>query len=96
MAYFVRLVSFTSEGSKDVMEFPNRRKEFFDAAKKLNIDVVAEYVLAGRYDILTILKAPDLESVLKLSAVTGSSGRTRSETLSAIPAADFEKILKAA
>ncbi len=96
MAYFVRLVSFTAEGSKDVMEFPTRRKEFLANAKKLNIDIVAEYVLAGRYDILTILKAPDLETVLKLSAITASAGRTHSETLAAIPAADFEKVVKSA
>ncbi len=78
----------------DIEKFPARRAEFLAQAKKLKIKIIAEYVTAGRYDIVTIVEAPDLDSVLKLSAVAGSSGRTRSETLSAVPAADFEKIVE--
>jgi len=73
-------------------KFADRRAEFLAAAKSLKVNVIAEYVTAGRYDIVTILEAPDLDTVLKLSAITGSAGRTYSETLSAILAADFEKI----
>lgn len=92
MPYFIKLVSFTSEGHKDMKNFPGRRAGFLAQAEKLKIKVIAEYVTAGRFDIVTILEAPDLDSVLKLSAITGSTGRTHSETLSAISAADFEKI----
>jgi uncharacterized protein with GYD domain len=92
MPNFIRLTTFTSEGAKDMKIFPQRRKEFLAAAQKLNIKVVSEYAIAGRYDIITILDAPDLAAVLKLSAMMGSTGRTRSETLSAVPADEFEKI----
>jgi uncharacterized protein with GYD domain len=87
-------VSFTSEGHTKVKSFREGRAEFLSNLKKLNIKLVGEYVTTGSFDIVTILDAPDLNAVLKLSAITGLSGRTRSETLSAIPAAEFEKIVE--
>lgn len=92
MPYFVRLTTFTTEGAKALKTFSHGRKQFLDAAKKLKIKVVAEYVLTGKYDILTIIDAPDLESVLKLSAVMAATGRTRNETYNAVSADEFEKI----
>jgi uncharacterized protein with GYD domain len=92
MPYFVRLTTFTSEGAKALKTFSQGRRQFLDAANKLKINVVAEYVLAGKYDIITILDAPDLESVLKLSAMMAASGRTRNETYSAVSADEFERI----
>jgi uncharacterized protein with GYD domain len=65
-----------------------------DAARKLNIKVLSEYVVTGRYDIVTIVDAPDLAAVLKLSVMTGLTGRTHTDTLSAVSADEFEKISK--
>ncbi|MFI5422057.1 MAG: GYD domain-containing protein [Nitrososphaerales archaeon] len=92
MPIFIRLVSFTADGHKQIKSFRQGRSEFLSNLKKLNIKLVGEYVTTGKYDVVAILDAPDLNSVLKLSALTGASGRTRSETLSAIPAAEFEKL----
>ncbi len=92
MPYFVRLTTFTSEGGKAVKNFSSGRKQFLDTAKKLKIKVISEYVLTGKYDIITILDAPDLATVLKLSAILAATGRTRNETYSAVSADEFEKI----
>lgn len=92
MAYFIRLTTFTSEGAKDLKNFPKGRRQFLAAARKLKIKVISEYVLTGRYDIITILDAPDLQAVLKLSAMMGTTGRTRNETYSAVSADEFAKI----
>ncbi len=94
MPYFVRLTSFTSEGAKALKSFSSSRKQFLSVAKKLNVNVLAEYVLTGKYDIITILEAPDLETVLKMSASIASTGRTRTETYAALTADEFEKISK--
>ena len=92
MPYFVRLTTFTTEGAKDLKNFSKGRKEFLEAARKLKIKVVSEYVVTGRYDIITVLDAPDLEAVLKLSAMMASTGRTRNETYSAVSADEFERL----
>ena len=94
MPIFIRLVSFTEEGHKAAKSFQKGREEYLATLKKLNIRLLGEYVTTGAYDIVAVLDAPDLNSVIKLSAITGISGRTRSETLSAIPAEEFEKITK--
>ena len=62
MPYFVRLTTFTQEEAKALMTFSHGRRQFLNAAKKLKIKVVAECFLTGRYDIITVLDAPDLES----------------------------------
>ena len=92
MPIFIRLVSFTAEGHKAAKSFREGRAEYSASLKKLNIKLLGEYVTTAAYDIVAVLEAPDLNTVLKLSAITGISGRTRSETLSAIPAAEFEKL----
>ena len=92
MPNFIRLTSFTAEGAKDLRSFAKGRKQFLEAAKKLKIKVISEYVMTGRYDIITILDAPDLQAVLRLSAMMSSTGRTRNETYSAVSADEFEKI----
>jgi len=94
MPYFVRLTSFTSEGAKNLKNFASGRRDFLRAAKRLRVKVIAEYVLTGRYDIVTIVEAPDLGTVLKLSAMMAATGRTRNETYAAVPADEFEKISK--
>jgi uncharacterized protein with GYD domain len=92
MAVFIRLLSFTSEGSKDIKSFSKRREEFLSNIEKLNIKLIGEYVTTGSYDIVTILDAPDLNSILRLSAITAQNGKTTVETLSAVTADEFEKI----
>ena len=94
MPIFVRLVSFTSEGHKAMKSFREKRAEYLASLKKLNIKLISEYVTTGKYDMVTVLDAPDLNSVLKLSALAGLTGRTRSETMSAVTAADFEKLME--
>lgn len=96
MPHFIRLVRFTQTGAKDLKQFPARRAEFIKSAKKLGIRVVGEYVTTGRYDIVTILDAPDLNSVLKLTTTIAAQGRTTSETMSAVTADQFSKIVKSA
>ncbi len=64
---------------------PGRREEAEDRGGR-------GVLLTGKYDIVTILDAPGLESVLKLSTMMAASGRTRNETYSAVSADEFERI----
>lgn len=92
MAYFIRLVRFTPEGLKELKLFREKRAQFLQTCKKLGISVVAEFVTSGAYDLVTILEAHNLDTILQLNAITGSKGRTMGITLSAIPAKDFERV----
>ncbi|MEE8187165.1 MAG: GYD domain-containing protein [Nitrososphaerales archaeon] len=94
MAYFIRLVRFTPEGLKEMKQFKEKRAKFHAQTKELGISVVAEFLTSGAYDLITILEAPNHDSVMKLSAITGSAGRTIVQTLSAIKADDWERIVE--
>jgi len=96
MPLFIRLLRFTPEGAKGLKQFSTKRAEFANIANKLGIKVVGEYVTIGRYDLITVLDAPNLDAVLKLSAKVAGEGRTTSETLSAVTAEQFEKLAKSA
>ncbi len=92
--YFIRLVRFTPEGLKEIKQFRAKRVEFLQQAKKLGISVVAEFVTSGSYNLVTILEAPNLDTVLQLSVITWSKGRTTFETMGAVRAEDFERIVE--
>ena len=96
MPLFIRLLRFTPEGAKGLKQFSTKRVEFANTANKLGIKVVGEYVTMGRYDLITVLDAPNIDAVLKLSAKVAGEGRTTSETLSAVTAEQFEKLAKSA
>jgi uncharacterized protein with GYD domain len=65
-------------------------------AQELGIKVHGVYITLGRYDMVSVLEAPDERAILKLhAAYVGPKGRTRSETLAAISADEFGDIVKA-
>ena len=93
MPHFIRLVKFNEKGLNDPILYKNRRAEFLEQTKKLGIKIIAEYATLGRYDIITILDAPDTEAVIKLTVAQAQKGRTKVETLRAVTTEEFEKIL---
>ena len=93
MPYFIRLVTFTEKGISDPSLSKSRSEEFKKEADNLGIKILAEYATLGRYDIVTIIEAPDIDTVDKLSMEQGKKGRTRVETLTAVPINEFEKII---
>ena len=56
--------------------------------------MVAQYSVLGPYDFVSIIEAPDNETVAHLSVDLGSRGTVNIMTLAAIPTAEFRKKLK--
>ena len=94
MPHFIRLVKFTEKGLTEPILFKSRAAEFREGARKQGIKIIAEYATLGRYDLVSILEAPDLKSVMKLSVSQALKGRTRVETLTAVPADEFQSIVE--
>jgi len=51
--------------------------------------VIAQYAILGMYDFLSILEAPDNDTIAKVSTELGSRGTIQLMTLSAIPVYEF-------
>ena len=64
------------------------------AAKKAGATVKEFYWTLGRYDMVSIMEAPDVETVTALGLSVGKLGNVRTETLCAFDKAGMEAILK--
>ena len=68
---------------------PERIREVSAEVEKLGLNISAQYALLGPYDFLTIIEAPDNETVAKVSAKIASRGSVKIMTLGAIPVESF-------
>jgi uncharacterized protein with GYD domain len=94
MATYVMLSRLTAEGAKTVKENPERIKEVDREVEALGARVSAQYALLGSYDFLTVLEAPDPETVARVSVELGRRGTAKYESMAAIPIETFVNMLK--
>jgi uncharacterized protein with GYD domain len=85
MPTYILLTTLTSEGAHTLHANPDRLVAVNDEVSKLGCKVVEQYAVLGAYDFVTIIEAPDNESVAHLSVDLSSRGTSRIETLAAIP-----------
>jgi uncharacterized protein with GYD domain len=84
MATYVLLSSLTPEGGQTLHAHPERLAEVNAEIESFGCRVVSQYALLGLYDFLTVVEAPDNETVAHLSVDLGSRGTVRVTTLPAI------------
>src|SRR5215470_9132178 len=94
MATFIVLSHFTDQGIRGVKESPKRAAAFKAAAKKAGVTVKAFYWTLGRYDMVSILEAPNTETITALGLSIGKLGNVRTETLRAFDKEGMDAILK--
>jgi uncharacterized protein with GYD domain len=87
------LAKFTDQGIHNAKDSPKRADAFKKMAKTFGVTVKDIYWTQGRYDIVTILEAPDETSAMSLSLSLGALGNIRTESLRAFSAADMATIV---
>jgi uncharacterized protein with GYD domain len=92
ITYFV-LANFTDHGIRHAKDSPKRADVFKEMAKKLGVTVKDIFWTQGRYDIVTIVEAPDELSATALNLSLVALGNIRTETLRAFSAADMAKVV---
>ncbi|OGN83070.1 MAG: hypothetical protein A2X23_11335 [Chloroflexi bacterium GWC2_73_18] len=92
MAKFIILGSFTDQGIKNVKGTTQRAKAFADAAAQMGGRLDVWWTL-GVYDWVAMAEAPDAATVTSFLLQLGMQGNSRTSTLEAFDAAEFEKIL---
>ena len=93
MPTFIMLTRLTSDGVKTIKDNPARVHEVNKEVEQLGIKVVSQWATLGEYDFVTVIDAPDEQTMARLSVEMGSRGTVMNETLVAIPADDFTKSL---
>jgi uncharacterized protein with GYD domain len=94
MPHYIILFNFTDQGIRNVKDTTKRAEAFKSTIEKAGGRFVSEYYTLGRYDIVTIVEAPNDETIMSIILATGSLGNVRSETLKAFPMDEAAKIIE--
>jgi uncharacterized protein with GYD domain len=78
---------------RNVKDTTKRAEAFKSTIEKAGGRFVSEYYTFGRYDIVTIVEAPNDETIMSIILATGSLGNVRSETLKAFLICEAAKII---
>lgn len=89
MPIYIMLSTLTDEGRKTIKKHPERIEEVNREIENMGAKVLAQYAILGIYDFITILDAPNNESIAKISIELGSRGTVQIITLPAIPVEEF-------
>jgi uncharacterized protein with GYD domain len=93
MPTYVMLTNLTADGVRTLKNNPGRVAEVNKEVEQIGARVVAQYATLGQYDFVTIIEAPDDETMAKVSIEMGSRGTMTSQTLAALPSDKLSEAL---
>lgn len=93
MVTYIVLATFTDQGIKNAKDSPKRAEAFRQMAKTFGVTVKDIFWTQGRYDIVTLIEAPDEFSATALNLSLSALGNIRTESLRAFSAADMATIV---
>jgi uncharacterized protein with GYD domain len=94
MATYIMLMKFINPGGVDSIKNAHVGRQLGKkAAKALGITWKQQYLVMGEYDVITILDAPDDETVAKF-ALMGMTGSLAITTLRAFTEGEADKLIK--
>lgn len=94
MPTYILLSSLTPEGRQTLHKNPDRLDEVNREIEEFGCKVLGQYAVFGMYDFVTLIDAPDQETVAHLSVDLGSRGTVNIMTLPAMPTAQLRDKLK--
>jgi len=94
MPTYILMSTLTAEGAQTLHANPDRMLEVNKEIKDFGCKVVTQYATLGSIDFVTIVEAPDNETVAHLSSDLASRGTVKITTLAAIPVGDLVKKMK--
>jgi uncharacterized protein with GYD domain len=94
MPEYVILSRLTADGRKTLRSNPERLFEVNEEIEAMGAKVMRQYALLGKFDFLTILEAPNNETVGKVMVELGARGSLETVTLPAMSVDSFLDSLK--
>lgn len=93
MPRYVVLYKFTDQGLKNIKDTVKRAQETRKMNEARGFKVIGTYWTQGRYDLVSIVEAPDEESMTAGLFNIAATGNVHSETLRAHDEAEMAKAL---
>lgn len=94
MPTYILLSRLTDAGAETIKEHPERIHEVNREIEQFGARVVHQYATLGAFDFVSVVEAPDLAAITRVSVELGSRGSVRIQTLSAVPIDNFVDTLK--
>ena len=94
MGTYILLSRVTDSGAATIKDHPERIKEVNKEIEQFGARVLHQYATVGAYDFVSVVEAPDLASITRVSVELGSRGSIKIQTLSALPIDDFIEAMK--
>ena len=94
MPTYVTLMNWTDQGIRNVRDTVHRREQADALAERHGAKLEQTYWTVGPYDLVTIVEAPDDESVTAMLLELGSGGNLRTTTLRAYERDQMSGILQ--
>ena len=73
MATYVVLSQFTDQGIRDIKNSPQRAAQVGEMAKAFGCEMKEIYWTMGQYDVVSIVEAPDDQSLSAFGLAVGSA-----------------------
>ena len=89
MPTYVMLSTLGPQGSATLSENPERLRQVNEDVEAMGATVLHQWALLGQWDFITILDAPDNETVARVATSLSSRGTLKTRTLAAIDIDDF-------
>ena len=93
MPKFIVLASWTDDGARNVTDTLQRAEQVRQLVEQMGGRLDPLYWTQGRYDLVSVLEAPDEATATAITLRVGSSGTVRTETLRAFDAEEMGRIL---
>ena len=89
MALYIMLSTLSETGRQVVRKLPGSIRKVNAEVGRMGVKVIAQYAVLGPYDFVTVIEAPDNETVAKVSMELGARGSVQMMTMPAIPVDTF-------
>jgi uncharacterized protein with GYD domain len=86
---YLLLSTLSPQGLQTLQATPERVFEVNRELEASEVKVVQQWALLGPYDMLSIVTAPDMAAIAKVSAEMAARGSARIDTLTAVELDEF-------
>ncbi len=96
MPTYVSLMKWTAEGVRSAAQWRKRVQNAKRIAKRHKGSIKETYLTIGRYDVVSIIEAPDDAALARIILAAAQAGTISTETLRAFPEEEALRIVESA